>query len=481
VKTSSEDLRGWVLAVGAAGLLISIVVPSEFLPEGLSPVGGRTLGCAWMMAWWWIGSRLPLAVPALVPLALFPILGITDSKAAAAPYADRMIMLLLCGFLLAQAVGKWNLHRRVALQALVTFGRGPRSLGAAVMGVTALLSMWISNTATTLMMLPIVLALVATTRESNEDAAANLRFGSAMLLGLAWSASIGGMATHVGTPPNLLFVREFTTAFPDRPELDGLAWMKIAAPIALVMLITSWGLLWSVLLPVPKDYKLGDTATLKQRLAGLGRMTRPELLVAIGFGTTAFFWVFRKSLGFPPEVHDSTIAAVAVILFFLFPSFAGPNRPPRLLDWGDAKGVPWGLLLLFGGGIALSTGFKSSGLTTWLGGELTFLTELPAPLMVAGLCLSVTFLTEITSNTATTALILPVLAALSTTTGTDPLLLMLPATLAASCAFMLPVATAPNAIVVGSGELDGAEMARAGLVLNLVGVIPITIGVLLLT
>lgn len=470
-----------MLAVGAAGLLLSVLLPASALPDDLSVAGVRTLGCAWLMAWWWIGSRLPLAVPALVPLALFPMLGIADSKAAAAPYAHRMVMLLLCGFLLAQAVEKWNLHRRVALKVLLGVGRGPRSLGAGVMLITAVLSMWISNTATTLMMLPIVLALIATTRESNDDPAANVRFGTAMLLGLAWSASIGGMATHVGTPPNLLFVQEFSSAFPDRPELDGLAWMKIGGPIAAVMLLVTWGLLWSVLLPVPDGYKLGETTVLRERLAALGRITRPEVLVAVGFGTTAFLWVFRKKLGFPPDVHDSTIAAAAVILFFLMPSFAPRDRPQRLLEWEDARGVPWGLLLLFGGGIALSAGFKSSGLTAWLGGQLEFLVTLPAPLMVAGICLVVTFLTEITSNTATTALILPVLAALAGSTGTDPLLLMLPATLAASCAFMLPVATAPNAIVIGSGALDGAEMARAGLWLNLAGVVPITVGVLLLT
>ncbi len=476
-----DDLRPWVLVVGALGLLIAVLLPVDLLPDGLSVPGARTLGCAWLMAWWWIGSRLPLAVPALVPLALFPILGILDSKAAATPYADRMVLLLLCGFLLAQAVAKWGLHRRVALTVLLRVGRGPRSLGAGVMGITALLSMWISNTATTLMMLPIVLALIATTRESNDDEAANGRFAAALLLGLAWSASIGGMATHIGTPPNLLFVQEFQVAFPERPQLDALAWMRLGGPIAAVMLVLAWALLWTVLLPLPASFRLGETSILRQRLASLGRLSRPERLVAIGFTVTALLWVFRTRLGFPPAVHDSTIAAAAVILFFVCPSFAGPSKPPRLLEWEDARGVPWGLLLLFGGGIALSAGFKASGVTPWLGAQLEFLVALPAPLMVAGLCLAVTFLTEITSNTATTALILPVLAAVAHSTGTDPLLLMLPATLAASCAFMLPVATAPNAIVVGSGAVDAAEMARAGLWLNLAGVVPITVGVLLLT
>ncbi len=470
-----------LLGLAGLGLALALSYSPDLLPEGLTGPACRTLGCGFCMAAWWIGSRLPLAIPALIPLAMFPLLGIANSKQVAAPYADRFVLLLLCGFLLALAVEKWNLHRRIALTILVAVGRSPATLTLGVMLVTAGMSMWISNTATTLMMLPIVLALIATTRESNEDEAANVRFGAAMLLGLAWSASIGGMATHVGTPPNLLFVQEFSSAFPDQPELDGLAWMRIGLPISAVMLVVAWGMLWTVLLPVPDGYRLGDAPVLRDRLSGLGTMSHSEWLVALGFGTTAFLWVFRKSLGFPPAVHDSTIAAVAVIVFFLLPSFAGPGKPPRLLDWDDAKGVPWGLLLLFGGGIALSAGFKSSGLTIWLGGQLEFLVELPAPLMVGGLCLAVTFLTEITSNTATTALILPVLAALAQSTGTDPLLLMLPATLAASCAFMLPVATAPNAIVIGSGAVDGAVMARAGLWLNLIGVVPITVGVLLLT
>lgn len=476
------DLRTWVLVVGGAGLLASVLwsLDPTALPEGLSPAGARTLGCAWLMAWWWIGSGLPLAVPALVPLALFPVLGVMDSKAVASPYAHRMVLLLLCGFLLAQAVEKWNLHRRVALRLLLSVGRGPRSLGAGVMGITALLSMWISNTATTLMMLPIVLALVTTTREMNTDAEANDRFATALLLGLAWSASVGGMATHVGTPPNLLFMQEYASSFPDGREIDALAWMRFGVPVALTMLVLTWALLWTVLVPVPRGYKLGETALLRGWLDRLGPLTRPELLVGIGFSITAFLWVFRTKLGLPLAVHDSTIAAFMVVVFFVMPSLAGPDRPPRLLEWGDASRVPWGLLLLFGGGIALSAGFKASGLTVWLGGQLEFLVALPVPVMVVGLCLAVTFLTEITSNTATTALMLPVLASLAERTDTDPLLLMVPATLAASCAFMLPVATAPNAIVIGSGAVSQARMARAGFWLNLAGVVPITVLVLVL-
>jgi sodium-dependent dicarboxylate transporter 2/3/5 len=475
-------IRGWVILLGIAGLVASIIwsFQPDLLPDGLPPAAARTLGCAFLMATWWIGSRLPLAVPSLVPLAAFPLLGITDSKTVAAPYADRMVMLLLCGFLLALAVEKWNLHRRIALSVLVTFGKGPVSLSAAVMGIAALLSMWISNTATTLMMLPIVAALVTQAQAQNEDSAANRRFGLLLLLGLAYAASIGGMATPVGTPPNLIFAGQFSEAFPDLPEVTFVDWMRIGVPVAAVMLVLAWAALNFVLLPMRGDYKLGDRGLLREQLRGLGAWSRPELLVALGFTTTAALWVLRKPLGFPSAVHDSTIAAAAVIVFFLMPSFAKEEgAAPRLLEWRDAHRLPWGLLLLFGGGIALSKGFGTSGLTNWLGTELEFLVALPTPLMVAGICIAVTFLTEITSNTATTALLMPVLAAVAKGTGADPLLLMIPATLAASCAFMLPVATAPNAIVVGTGMVAPEDMVRTGLLLNLLGVIPITVAVLI--
>jgi sodium-dependent dicarboxylate transporter 2/3/5 len=248
-------IRGWVILLGIAGLVASIIwsFQPDLLPDGLPPAAARTLGCAFLMATWWIGSRLPLAVPSLVPLAAFPLLGITDSKTVAAPYADRMVMLLLCGFLLALAVEKWNLHRRIALSVLVTFGKGPVSLSAAVMGIAALLSMWISNTATTLMMLPIVAALVTQAQAQNEDSAANRRFGLLLLLGLAYAASIGGMATPVGTPPNLIFAGQFSEAFPDLPEVTFVDWMRIGVPVAAVMLVLAWAALNFVLLPDRKS------------------------------------------------------------------------------------------------------------------------------------------------------------------------------------------------------------------------------------
>jgi len=474
-------VRAWVLLLGVAGLGFFLVLSfsPELRPAGLSGPACRTLGCAFIMASWWIGSRLPLAIPSLLPLALFPVYQIADAKQTAAPYADKMVMLLLCGFLLALAVEKWDLHRRIALTVLVAVGRGPMTLTLAVMGITAALSMWISNTATTLMMLPIVLALAATAARANDDPGANRRFALLMLLGLAYAASIGGMATPVGTPPNLIFGNVFAEHFPDQPEIGFAGWMRMALPVALTMLLLAWILLNKVLLPLPRGYRLGRRNILREQLDAMGPWTAPEIRVAIGFAVTAALWVGRKAL-FLPEVHDSTIAAAMVVVFFVAPSGGRADQSERLLEWKDSSRVPWGLLLLFGGGLALSAGFKTSGLTTWLGGELEPLAQLPAPLMIAGVCLVVTFLTEVTSNTATTALILPVLAAIAKGTGTDPLLMMVPATLAASCAFMLPVATAPNAIVIGTERVEPGEMARTGLLLNLLGAIPITLFVLLL-
>ncbi|MEC7242273.1 MAG: SLC13 family permease [Myxococcota bacterium] len=468
--------------MGLLGLVVCVLFSLQHnaLPEGLSPEGLRTLGCAWLMAWWWIGSGLPLAVPSLVPLAAFPTLGILDSKAVAAPYADRIVILLLCGFLLALAVEKWKLHERIALHVLLRAGATPAGLVAGVMAITAVLSMWISNTATTLMMLPIVLALVDECGEVNEDHAANRRFGQLMLLALAYSASIGGMATPVGTPPNLFFQSAYSEAFPEADPITFASWMRVALPVSLVMLGCTFWLLTKRTLRLPPNFKMGERSSLQSQIKALGPLRTPEIRVALGFGLTCALWILRDPLNFPAEIHDSTIAAAMAIVFFLAPSGGQAHESKQLLVWKDADAVPWGLLLLFGGGIALSVAFKTTGLTVFLGEQLSALNSLPTVAMILGICLAVTFLTEVTSNTATTSLILPVLAATAVSASINPLLLMVPATLAASCAFMLPVATAPNAIVVGSGAVDQATMVRSGFRLNLLGTLPITFMVWLL-
>jgi len=330
------------------------------------------------------------------------------------------------------------------------------------------------------MMLPIVLALVEECREVNEDDVANKRFGQLMLLALAYSASIGGMATPVGTPPNLFFQSAYAEAFPDADPIGFVSWMRIGVPVSLAMLALTFLLLTRHSLRIPSSFKMGERSSLGAQITALGPMRRPEIRVAIGFGITCLLWILRGPLGFPSEIHDSTIAAGMAVIFFLWPSGGRPDESERLLVWKDSQAVPWGLLLLFGGGIALSQAFKTTELTVFLGDQLAALSNLPTVLMILGICLAVTFLTEVTSNTATTTLILPVLAATAITADIDPLLLMIPATLAASCAFMLPVATAPNAIVVGSGEVDQATMVRTGIKLNLLGTLPITLVVMLL-
>ena len=475
-QTNQAPIRMGPIWSGIAGLVACVALSSnaQILPEGLTPEGLRTLGCAWLMAWWWIGSGLPLAVPSLVPLAAFPMLGILDSKAVAAPYADRIVILLLCGFLLALAVEKWKLHERIALHVLLKAGATPAGLVMGVMAITAVLSMWISNTATTLMMLPIVLALVEECREVNDDDAANQRFGQLMLLALAYSASIGGMATPVGTPPNLFFQSAYSEAFPNADPITFASWMKVALPVSLTMLACTFWLLTRHTLRISPSFKMGKKSGLQAQINALGSLRTPEIRVALGFGLTCALWILRDPLNFPSEIHDSTIAAAMAIVFFLCPSGGEATESKQLLVWKDADAVPWGLLLLFGGGIALSVAFKTTGLTVFLGEQLSALNSLPTVAMILGICIAVTFLTEVTSNTATTSLILPVLAATAISASIDPLLLMVPATLAASCAFMLPVATAPNAIVVGSGAVDQATMVRCGIRLNLLGTLPIT-------
>jgi sodium-dependent dicarboxylate transporter 2/3/5 len=471
-------VTGWAhraaLAVGAAilALCLGLSFNPGAMPAGLSPEGMRTLGVAAAMATWWIGSDLPLAVPALLPLALFPALGVADSASVSAAYADKVVMLLLCGFLLALAVERWGLHRRLALHVLVRVGDRPSALTLGTMGITSVISWWISNTAATLMMLPIVLALVDQGARENQDAESNRRFAATMLLGLAWAASIGGVATPVGTPPNLVFQGIHARQFPDAPPVDFLAWMRFGVPIALLLLLLTWTLLDRVILPLPGDYRFGARETLRAELRAMGRWTTAERRVLAGFATVCLLWVFRPILhawGLPKAVDDTTIGALGLVAFFLCPAGGGTGR--ALLTWEEGAKAPWDLVLLFGGGIALSAAFQSSGLTEWLAGRMTPLLALPPLLTMAAISLVVLAVTELASNTATAALVLPVLASMAKATGTDPLDLMVPATVMASMGFAMPVGTAPNALVVGTGRVSPGEMMRAGWKVDLLAVV----------
>ncbi len=424
-----------------------------------------TVGITVWVALWWVLETVPIPVASMVPFVLFPLTGVLSNKEVATAYGHWLILLLMGGFMLSKMIEKSDLHQRLAITVMRTIGTdSPKRLLLGVMVSTAVLSAWISNTATTLMLLPIVLALG---RFQSKD---NLPI---LLLGLAYSASIGGMATPIGTPPNIVLIGVLEKSTGETiPFFD---WMVLATPIATGMLLVTWWYLSRQLKP----------STTEPQLPTSTPMTIPQKRVFMLFGLVVLLWIGRTQpfggwSGLLPssKIGDDTIALLGVVLAFVVP--VEKNSPDRLLDWHSAKEIPWGLLLLFGGGIAIAKAFMASGLSELIGQKLLVIQHLPLMLMIGGLCLVVTFLTEVTSNTATTTLLMPILVSAAIVAGVDPKLWMVPAALSASCAFMLPVATAPNAIVFGSGEVTPQQMSTLGFRINLIGVVVITIGVLLL-
>ncbi|MDA8708160.1 SLC13 family permease [Hellea sp.] len=446
-------------------------------PAGLSQEGWFTLALLVLMVSWWVSEALPIGVTSLLPLVIVPLFGIGSMNAAAAPYASSIIFLLMGGFIIGKSVERWNLHERIALGVLSKVGTRPTALIAGFMLTAALLSMWISNTATAIMLLPIVLSVAARTPFEGADKA---RFTIAALLGTAWAASIGGIGTPVGTTPNLIiigFLEESGDA-----SFTFLKWMSFGVPVMAVMLpaaffvITKWG-------PKISNDAKAPEGFFTDKLAALGKMRRPEKRVTGVFLVIAFFWIFRQAfiqdisvMGLKPfaGLNDSMIAIAGVIALFIVPS--GSTREPgsRLLDWPTAAKIPWDILLLFGGGLSLAAMIQATGLSVWLGGEMSFITGLPPIAMTLLLISFVIFFTELTSNTATTAALMPIVAAIALETGTDPAQLAIPIAMAASCAFMLPMATGPNAVIFGSGQVTMGDMAKAGFKLNLLGIVLIT-------
>ena len=452
-----------------------------------------------LMAVWWITDAIPLAATALVPLVLFPSMGLMKGAEVAPVYVNSVIFLFLGGFLVALAMERWNLHRRIALAVVASIGSDPPRLVLGFMLATAVLSMWISNTATAIMMLAIALAVIRQIEESSgKDDARKL--AAALLLGIAYAASIGGFATLVGTPPNLALSRIFEISFPGAAaageSLSFGRWMVMALPISLVMLLLAWVLLAWVCFRSPSGLALPPDLVAEERRR-LGPMAFEEKAVAAVFAAMALLWTFRAplsagSLSLPGWssllstgglLDDGTVAVAMALLLFLIPARSrgdGTGAHATLLDGSVFAKVPWGIILLFGGGFALAEGFQSSGLSDWAGARFAGLEESPTPLLVASVCAVLTFLTEFTSNAATVETVLPLLASVAKAAGIHPLLLMVPATLSASCAFMMPVATPPNAIVFASGRLRVGDMVRAGLILNLVGIAVISALFLLL-
>jgi sodium-dependent dicarboxylate transporter 2/3/5 len=475
-----QKIGFWLGAAFFALLMVFPVDPGNMPASHLAAV-------ALLMATWWVTDAIPLFATALLPLFLYPLLGILGGRATAPIYFNSTIVLFVGGFMIALTMEKWNLHKRIALNIIHAVGGGPARIVLGFMIAAAFLSMWISNTATAVMMVPIGLAIVL----KIEDAFGFERshpFTVSLMLGIAYGASLGGLTTLVGTPPNLSFVRIFEILFPEAPPIAFGQWLVMAFPIGVIMLGTTWFLLTKVFYRTPDDVTVERDVIVRER-AELGPVSYEERAILVVFVTTALLWVFRVDLEvglftipgwsnllpYPDLIDDGTIAIGMASLFFFIPARDPQSEDKRLMGPDIIPRLPWDIVLLFGGGFALAAGFQQTGLAELIGAKFELLGSLPTFAMIILVCLAITFLTELTSNLATTEMILPILAAVAVATETHPLILMIPATLSASCAFMMPVATPPNAIVFGSERLTVGEMARAGIVLNLIGAIVIAV------
>ena len=471
------SVRGRVgLVLGGVLFLLMLILPA---PAGLGAAAWRVAAVGVLMATWWVTEAIPIPATALLPLALFPVLQVADIRDAATPFANPIIYLFLGGFLIARAMDATGLPRRIALSSIRLLGARPRSIVAGVMASCAFLSMWVSNTATALMMLPIGLSLVALMPEGDGDenpeaSAERRRFGTALMLGIAYACSIGGMGTLIGTPPNAFLAGFMLETY--GVTIGFAEWMLLGVPLVLVGLPLCYLLLTRVAFPIRTRELPGGRELVEREVRALGSMSRAETRVAVLFVLTALTWMARPLLiehvTWLWGLSDAGIAMTAALALFILPSGEPGGR--RLLDWRLARDTPWGVLILFGGGLSLASAVESTGLSAWLGAGVVGLSGWPLPLLVLAVVTAVILLTELTSNTATAATFLPVLGGVALGLGRDPLLLAVPAALAASGAFMLPVATPPNAIVYGSGAVRIEDMVRAGIWLNVLFVLLIT-------
>ena len=452
------------------GPIVFILLLLTDKPDAINLDAWHVVAIAALMAIWWATEAIPVPATSLVPLVLLPMMGISSAREASNPYTDPVIFLLLGGFIAAMAMQRWGLHRRIALNILARVGGHPASLIGGFMIASAVLSMWISNTATTLMMVPIALSVAETVLG---DKVFEHRFTIALLIGCAWASSIGGLGTIIGTPPNA-----FVVAFMEQEAgitISFLDWMLFGVPVVLVMVPAAWVVLTKIVFPLKKDEALGGDAVIKDQVGKLPKMSTAELRVSLVFGAMAISWIsvetVKKLDGF--EGFSNMVVAVAgALAMFLIP--AKTENRDRLLDWESAVKLPWGVILLFGGGLTLAAAIKKTGLAIWIGESMSALATAPLILLILAVVGLVIFLTELTSNTATTAALVPVLAAVAAVGNIDPMMLAAPTAMAASCAFMLPVATAPNAVIYSSGHVSIPTMARAGLWLNVIGTFLVT-------
>ena len=474
------------------GLILFAVILIFGNLDPSNPAVTKMAAIAALMAVWWVTEAVPLAATSLIPLVLFPVMGILKGEEIASSYINSVIFLFLGGFLLAIAMENWGLHKRIALKIITMFGGSPASIILGFMAAAAFLSMWISNTATAVMMLPIGLAIIS--KMEGEFGEAKIQnFSKALMLGIAYSCTIGGIGTLIGTPPNLAFARILHIIFPKAPEISFGSWMMLGFPIALIML----AIVAFVLIKV--YFKLGDDIVIEKNFIHneykkLGFISFEEKSVAVIFAITALLWIFRENLNFgifelpgwsnllavPGYINDGTIAISMALLLFLIPSKKERASGKRILNSPAFNKVPWGIILLFGGGFALAKGFTTSGLSDLIGNQFHGMKDLSPIFIVLMVAAVINFLTELTSNTATAQMILPIMASVSVAIGLNPLLLMITATLSSSMAFMLPVATPPNTIILASDKLRIIDMVKAGFLFNISSILLVSLLVYLL-
>ncbi len=452
-------MKNWTLIIcPVAAAILGYVLYTLGFSSDISATAAITV---WVAAWW---ITEPISIPAtsMIPLALFPLFGILSPDDIALAYGNKLVLLMLGGFMLSAAMEKSGVHKRIALGMVNLFGHSSgRRLVFGFMTASAVLSMWISNAATTLMLLPIVMAVVSQTT--------NRKLQIALLLSIAYGASVGGVATPIGTPSNLVFMGIYKQA--TGMDIGFLDWMRMATPVVFIML------------PIVGFWLTRDIGSIEPiGLPSVGTWRKEESRTLLVFGMTALFWITRQQpfggwVGFVegqgillPYANDASIAFIGVLFLFVLPS----DQEGKLLDWNTVTKIPWGVLILFAGGLCLASAFKSSGLSALLGNSMSSLGTLPVLLSITSICLVITFLTEVTSNTATTTILLPILVIAANTANVEPKLFMIPATISASFAFMLPVATPPNAIVFSSGKFSVREMAKEGFILNLIGIFVVT-------
>ena len=454
-----------------SGILCFIVMILLPTPESMDEIAWKTAAVAVLMAIWWISEAIPIAATALLPIVLFPILDISPIGNTTAPYANPLIFLFMGGFIIAIAMQTWDLHKRIALNIVNFVGVKPSSIIIGFILASAFLSMWVSNTATALMMLPIaisVLEIVKKNRAGKTETISN--FEIVLVLAIAYACNIGGIGTLIGTPPNALMAAFMLENFGF--EIGFAEWLLVGLPLVLILLPMMYLLLSKVIFPIQLKELPGGKSVISSQLNELGELSAPEFRVALVFSVTALLWITRPLFSeHLPGLSDAGIAITAGVILFLLPN--GLKNGKNILTWADLRNLPWGILILFGGGLSLAMAITTSGLATWIGETVSGLNALPLALLLLLVIAIVVFLTEITSNTATAAAFLPILASTAIGLGQNPMLFVVPAAIAASCAFMLPVATPPNAIIYGSGKVTIPQMAKAGILLN------ITVSVLL--